>query len=110
MQRKEELYRAKLENARKAAMAEEEVVVPCSKEAQSDDEYYGALGKGEGHNMSLAMIDATQKAQFELLKLVGEELVDDKVEKVCQIYYQDKFGMFNVFVALRYPKQKKDKE
>lgn len=109
LQNEEEQNRARLENERKATMTEE-MVMPCSKEAQSDDEYYGVLGKGNGHSMSLAMIDATQKAQLELIKLVGEELIDYKIDKVCQVYYQDKYGVFNVYVALRYPKVIKDKE
>lgn len=110
LQNEEEQHTARLESERKAAMVEEEIAIPCSKESQSDDEYYGVLGKGTGHSMSHAMIDATQKAQIELLKVVGDELIDYKIEKVCQIYYQDKYGMFNVYVALRYPKIIKDKE
>ena len=110
LKNEEEQHKARLESERKAALPEEEITIPCSKESQSDDEYYGVLGKGTGHNMSRAMIDATQKAQIELLKVVGDELIDYKIEKVCQIYYQDKYGMFNVYVALRYPKIIKDKE
>lgn len=106
MQMEEERHQAALEEKRKAAMEEEEMAVPCAKDAKSDDEYYGVLGIGKGHNMSAAMIDATQKAQIELLKLVGEELIDYKIDKVCQIYYQDKYGVFNVYVALKYPKMK----
>lgn len=106
MQLDEERHRAELEEKRKAAIEEEEIAMPCSKEAKSDEEYYGVLGIGKGHSMSSAMIDATQKAQFELLKLVGEELKESQIDKVCQVYYQDRHGEFNVYVALKYPKAK----
>ena len=108
MQQEEERRRAALEEQKKAVMEmEEEMPVPCSQEAKSDDEYYGVLGIGEGHSMSNAMIDAIQKAQLELIKLVGEELETNKIDKVCQIYFQNKYGVFNVYVALKYPKKKK---
>lgn len=108
MQMEEEQHRAIMEEKRKAAMEEEEIAMPCSKDANSDDEYYGVLGIGKGHSMSSAMIDATQKAQFELIKLVGGELEEYKIDKVCQVYYQDKYGVFNVYVALNTRKQNKE--
>ncbi|MBQ4507316.1 MAG: hypothetical protein II970_00230 [Paludibacteraceae bacterium] len=119
MQQEEEKHGAALEEMKKAvmnaAMEKEEdeelknLLIPCTEEAQSDEEYYGALGiSREEINSSSAIMSAIIQAQIELAKLVGEDLETDMIEMRCRQVAVTHKGTAVAYVALRYPKNKKE--
>ncbi len=87
--------------------AAEEMAMPCSKEAQSDDKYYKALGISQNELGSQeAIVNATRNAQIELAQIAGENIDSDKVEIVCRKVMLEPEGTWRAFVAIRYPKSK----
>ncbi len=96
-----------LENERREAMAEE-VVIPCSKEAESNDEYFGAFGMGENAmTANDAISRATINAQKDLARMVGEDIDSNLIEMVCRQLARDRYGNWMAYVAIRYPKNKR---
>lgn len=79
----------------------------CHEEAKSDNTYYAAYGIGRGKNLTLATQKASQSAQMELIRLIGDkEFYTSYIEKVCQETNMDINGSYIVCITLRYPKNK----
>lgn len=106
MRIKKEKKKAALEELNRSLTDEMEMLIPCQEEAQSTDEYYGALGIYEGPSVNVAMMRAMQNAQMALSAMVGEGFEDSYVENACQIMQRDPRGNYVVYIALRYPKNK----
>lgn len=86
---------------------EEEILLPCQDEAQSNDEYFGAFGMSENEiTANDAILRATLDAQMELAKIVGEDIDSNLIEMVCRQLVREHYGTWSAFVAIRIPKNK----
>jgi len=87
---------------------EEEILLPCQEEAKSNDEYFGAFGMSENEmSANYAISRATLDAQKNLARMVGEDIDSNLIEMVCRQLARESDGTWAVFVAIRYPKNKR---
>ena len=86
---------------------EEKVKFPCQDAIQNDDDYYYAWGKGKSKDQGMAAESAIRRAQNELVRQIGEEIVElNGVEQVCRMIQHDENGSFIAYVAIRMSKNK----
>ena len=77
--------------------------MPCLEEAESTDEYIGALGEASAPTLLFARQIAIENAQMELNKKIGNNADDfmNTTQIVCEKNYQLVDGSAMVIVALR---------
>ena len=77
--------------------------MPCLEEAESTDEYIGALGEASAPTLLFASEMAIDNAQMALYRKIGNNADDfmNTAQIVCEKYYQLVDGTYKVIVALR---------
>jgi hypothetical protein len=78
-------------------------LIPCLEEAESTDEYFGAIGEANGYTFQIAYTNAIEKAKLELKQKIGNDAdaIMHNVQIACQKNYQLIDGSYKVIVALR---------
>jgi hypothetical protein len=78
-------------------------LIPCLEEAESTDEYFGAIGEANGYTFQIAYTNAIELAKLELKQKIGNDAdaIMHNVQIACQKNYQLIDGSYKVIVALR---------
>lgn len=106
-----ELEKERMELEREKAILkqrlQQEMEIPCQEEANGDENYYGALGISEGQmNGSIANRKAIQDALRQIATQIGDETIElNDYEVRCRQVFQDIYGKFRAYVAIRVPKK-----